>query len=70
MSVNLEWGKKLIPEILNDRSEDVTVVCESGINGGADLRSMRAVGFGAFLIGEYLVRKEDPTQAFLELVSE
>jgi len=35
-------------------------VAESGIDSGADIARLRAAGFGAFLIGESLMRAERP----------
>lgn len=40
-------------------------VAESGINGPEEIRALRAAGFHNFLVGESLVRAEDPT-AFLQ----
>jgi len=45
-------------------------VAESGIHTAADIRRLRAAGFGAFLIGESLMRKADPGVALRELLTE
>src|SRR5882724_2195425 len=39
---------------------DVLQVAESGIASGADVARLRAAGFGAFLIGEQLMRAQRP----------
>lgn len=47
--------------------EDVTKVAESAIRGPGDARRMAAAGFDAVLVGEHLVRAEDPQAAVHEL---
>jgi indole-3-glycerol phosphate synthase len=42
---------------------DRLLVCESGLNGPADLAEMAAVGARCFLIGEALMRQPDVAQA-------
>jgi indole-3-glycerol phosphate synthase len=39
---------------------DVLQVAESGIESAADVARLRAAGFGAFLIGEQLMRAQRP----------
>jgi indole-3-glycerol phosphate synthase len=46
---------------------DRTVVTESGILSGEDVRRMRAAGVGAFLIGEAFMRAPDPGAALAAL---
>jgi indole-3-glycerol phosphate synthase len=43
--------------------DDRLLVCESGLNGPADLAEMAAVGARCFLIGEALMREADVAQA-------
>jgi indole-3-glycerol phosphate synthase len=43
-------------------------VAESGIHTPADMQRLRAAGYGAFLIGESLMRKADPGVALRELL--
>ena len=43
-------------------------VAESGIHGRSDLERLHAVGYDAFLVGEHLVRAEDPEAAVRELL--
>jgi len=45
-------------------------VAESGITGTADVRRLAAAGYDAFLVGEHLVRAEDPAIAVRELRGE
>jgi indole-3-glycerol phosphate synthase len=45
-----------------------TRVAESGIHGRAELEPLHAAGFDAFLVGEHLVRAEDPESAVRELL--
>jgi indole-3-glycerol phosphate synthase len=45
-------------------------VAESGINSGADIARLRAAGYGAFLIGEFLMKAQSPGRALSALISE
>jgi indole-3-glycerol phosphate synthase len=47
---------------------DAVRVAESGIGSAADIRRMMAVGYDAFLIGESLMRKDDPGNALAALL--
>lgn len=49
-------------------SPDQTAVAESGIHGPDDIRNLKAAGFHNFLIGESLVRAEDPAGFLKELI--
>lgn len=44
-------------------------VAESGIHTPADIACLRAAGFNAFLVGESLMRQQDPEQALMRLLS-
>jgi indole-3-glycerol phosphate synthase len=46
---------------------DRTRVAESGITGPADIARLQAAGYDGFLIGEHLVRAEDPERALRRL---
>ncbi len=43
-------------------------VAESGVRGREDLRRLHAAGYEAFLVGEHLVRSEDPEAAIRGLL--
>ena len=48
--------------------ENVLAVSESGIESGADIAQLRSAGYGAFLIGETLMRAEKPGEALKSLL--
>jgi len=58
----LRLGPKLPPAALG--------VAESGIAGADDVRKLRAAGYQAFLVGESLMKAQDPGAALTQLVSE
>ncbi len=45
-------------------------VAESGIESGAEVRELHAAGYQAFLIGEALMRAEDPGQKLQQLLQD
>ncbi|HZS28572.1 MAG TPA: indole-3-glycerol phosphate synthase TrpC [Candidatus Angelobacter sp.] len=45
-------------------------VAESGIDGGAEIRELHAAGYQAFLIGEALMRAEDPGKKLQQLLQD
>ena len=47
----------------------VVRVAESGISNAGDIRKLSAAGFNAFLIGESLMRHQDPGAALTELIA-
>jgi len=47
----------------------VVRVTESGLSSAEDIARMRKAGFGAFLIGESLMRQADPGAALAELLA-
>jgi tryptophan synthase beta chain len=51
-------------------SKEALLVSESGLNTGSDLRRLQALGFSAFLIGETLMRADDPEATLRALVHE
>jgi indole-3-glycerol phosphate synthase len=63
-AVKLETSLKLIERI----PASVVRVAESGIATADDLARLRAAGFGAFLIGESLMRQADPGTALAALL--
>ncbi|MBV8775157.1 MAG: indole-3-glycerol phosphate synthase TrpC [Deltaproteobacteria bacterium] len=48
----------------------VLAVAESGIESGSDIARLREVGYRAFLVGETLMRAQDPGQAMGTLLAE
>lgn len=50
--------------------EGAILVSESGINTGSDIRRLRSAGFSAFLVGEHLMRAQDPGKAVRHLIEE
>ncbi len=63
--VNLETALSLVSQI----PAGVVRVAESGISSSADLVRLRAAGFDAFLIGESLMRQQDPGAALAALLA-
>jgi indole-3-glycerol phosphate synthase len=51
----------------HDAPRDVTLVSESGLRTARDLRFLWDVGFSGFLIGETLMRAENPAAMLREL---
>lgn len=62
--VDLERVRALAGVIPPDRLR----VAESGIGGRADIERLAAAGYDAFLVGERLVRSDDPQAALRELI--
>ncbi len=60
----LEHTLELLPQIPQDR----VVVSESGIRTAEDVRRLRAAGARAVLVGEHLMRQDDPAQAVRQLL--
>ena len=48
----------------------VLSVAESGIRSGEDVRGLRAAGYGAFLVGEWLMKAPRPGEALRELLAQ
>jgi indole-3-glycerol phosphate synthase len=64
LTVRLETSLELIDLI----PDDCIAVAESGLSSNADLVRLRASGFDAFLIGEFLMSAEDPGAALANLL--
>lgn len=64
LEVRLETSFSLIDSI----PESCVAVCESGLRSHGDLFRLRAAGFDAFLIGEFLMRQPDPAAALRTLL--
>ncbi|HLY98900.1 MAG TPA: indole-3-glycerol phosphate synthase TrpC [Candidatus Angelobacter sp.] len=64
--VNLDTSFELAPRIPNN----VLRVAESGIDSGTEIRELYASGYQAFLMGEVLMRAEDPGQKLQQLLQD
>ncbi len=53
-----------------EAAADALLVSESGLRSGNDLRRLQAVGYRGFLIGEALMRADDPAEVLRALTSE
>jgi indole-3-glycerol phosphate synthase len=62
--VSLEVSLRLADSI----PANVTRVTESGIHSADDVRRLRTAGFQAFLVGEHLMRSDDPAGALRRLL--
>lgn len=65
-TVSLETSVQLAPLA----PKESVLISESGIQSGGDIRRLRSVGYRGFLIGESLMRADDPEEAlraFLDL---
>lgn len=62
--VNPETSVQLIEEI----PEECVAVSESGLRSRRELERLRAAGFDAFLVGEFLMQAEEPAAALRELL--
>jgi indole-3-glycerol phosphate synthase len=63
-AVDLDRVTAIVRSIPSDR----TRVAESGIHGREDLLRLHQAGYDAFLVGEHLVRSEDPAKTLRELI--
>jgi len=63
--VDLNGAARLAALVPPDR----VVVIESGIGGCADVCALQARGLRHFLVGEHLLRSEDPERALRELIT-
>jgi indole-3-glycerol phosphate synthase len=63
--VTLETSLRLAARI----PTDVLKVSESGIRSARDIERLRAAGYRAFLVGEHLMKSEDPAEALRALVT-
>ena len=61
--VTLETAERLAPRI----PAGALRIAESGIHGAADVARLRAAGYGAFLVGEHLMKSRTPAEAIQAL---
>jgi indole-3-glycerol phosphate synthase len=64
--VDLETAFRLAERL----PEHVLAVAESGIESGTDIAQLRSAGYGAFLIGETLMRADQPGEALKSLLAD
>jgi len=64
--VDLGTSERLAPKI----PASVLRVAESGIQRGEDIRRLRAYGFDAFLVGESLMRADNPGTELAKMLAE
>jgi len=57
-------------ELAQSLPANAVKVAESGIHTAADMQRLRAAGYGAFLIGESLMRQAHPGEALAKLLGE
>jgi indole-3-glycerol phosphate synthase len=57
-------------ELIAEAPRDAVLVSESGLRTGSDLKRLRGLGYRGFLIGEALVRAENPERYLRSLISE
>jgi indole-3-glycerol phosphate synthase len=57
-------------ELAQAAAPNITLVAESGLTSGDDLRRLRALGYSGFLVGESLMRASRPGRALRELMGE
>jgi indole-3-glycerol phosphate synthase len=62
---DLGVGERLVADV----PPEVVLVAESAIRSRADAERMAAAGFDAVLVGEMLVKSDDPTASVRELAS-
>jgi indole-3-glycerol phosphate synthase len=63
--VTLETSLRLAPRI----PSGVLKVSESGIRSAPDIQRLREAGYQAFLVGEHLMKSDDPAEAVRALVT-
>jgi indole-3-glycerol phosphate synthase len=63
--VSLETSLELAAKI----PSGILKVTESGIHSRADVRRLQSAGYQAFLVGEHLMKSQDPVQALKDLQS-
>lgn len=59
-----------ILQLAEKMPKNVLSVAESGIHNGADIVRLRSAGYGAFLIGESLMKEKSPGEALKKLLAE
>ena len=63
MQVNIKNSIDLIKDI----PKDFNIICESGINSAGNVKQLLSYGFKSFLIGEYLMKKNNPEKTLKKI---
>ena len=58
-----------ILSLVSGAPKDAVLISESGLNKATDLSRLRDAGYRGFLIGESLMRSEDPEAALRDFMS-
>jgi len=66
LQVDLATHHRLFPLL----PQDALRIAESGIRTGTDIRTLRAHGYQAFLVGEQLMEADDPGSALSQMLGE
>lgn len=66
----LEVDTRLHVELARLLPNSMLKVAESGVNSGQQMRKLKVLGYQAFLIGETLMKADDPGTALAQLLSE
>jgi indole-3-glycerol phosphate synthase len=67
---NFEVTLETSVELIKQSPPGTLLVSESGLRSREDLRRLKALGYQGFLIGENLMRAENPAQALRALLTE
>ena len=65
---NFQVSLDTLIELAENIPNHVLRIAESGISGGSEIRELHSAGYQAFLIGEALMRAEDPGKRLQELL--
>lgn len=65
----LEVSLDVSINLAREASPGTLLVCESGLRSGDDLRRLQGCGYQGFLIGEALMRADDPAAALRSLIT-
>jgi indole-3-glycerol phosphate synthase len=65
----LEVSRAVAERLFEAIPADCIAVAESGLRTGADLATLRSLGYDAFLVGEHLMRTPDPGTALKLLMA-
>ena len=57
-------------QLAHDVPQGVSLISESGLRTGTDIRNLRGLGYSGFLIGETLMRADQPGEALRALLDE